>query len=69
MVTNSLRTKFQGPPSLSKSAPKTEATKSTDLQPAHHRQRDSISFGKVALGLGLAAGAFGRMYRDGTTTG
>jgi hypothetical protein len=57
MVTQSLRTKFQGPPSLRKAAPKSEATSTNALQVAQHREKDSLSLGKVALGLGLAAGA------------
>jgi hypothetical protein len=57
MVTQSLRRKFQGPPSLQKAAPSVGTPMGKGLETAQHKEKDSISFGKVALGLGLAAGA------------
>ena len=57
MLTQSLRARFQGPPSLRKAASKPDSVSNRDLQTAQHREKESLSFGKLALGLGLVAGA------------
>ena len=55
MTTQTLRAKFSSPPSLRKSAPQSQAA--PEMKEAQHRQRDGVSLGKLALGLGVAAGA------------
>ncbi|MCA9777761.1 MAG: hypothetical protein KC800_13625 [Candidatus Eremiobacteraeota bacterium] len=55
MTTQTLRARFQGPPSLRKTAPQSQSA--PEMKEAQHRQKDGVSLGKLALGLGVAAGA------------
>ena len=55
MTTQTLRAKFSSPPSIRRNAPQSQAA--PEMKEAQHRQKDGVSLGKLALGLGVAVGA------------